>query len=517
MGSGYSTAGSYPTSDATLDCFLNSGYTAGVIADYNVEFVGLTIDGSSSTVWKTINGIVARMARGVKVRNCRFIQLSTPTRFMACDDTLVEACDTNILWNAAHDHFEGPSNAKVIGCTVRNAQGPYCLLFNAASPTASGEVAVNFEAIGNSLQFAASNSNASAVIYLGPLGNITYTFTASTHRIVGNDFDCNSNSSYGVVAQGQVGDYIISGNTFRNSTGNKHAVWVRQDPGTLTNPAGVKVCDNTINTWSCAGLSLIAVEAGTYHDITNNTAINCTCSYLVTTSGAGSVTASLNNGATGTSGRVSTAGATKVLVIDPDVDNQTFNITGAMTFSGGVTVSSAGISSSGNAPVSLVTNADTPSGAVLPFAATTGVVAGMYVYATPAAIPYGATVLSVTGTTVTISGNLIIDLPNGSTVVFVTATTQASFKTTNANVSRLDIGDYRFTNSGGWAGASKRVQMITDNVEQSFIEFNPQNYGGGLALGYGIPGASTYGLYMANTGAVTLPTRSSPPTPAPTT
>jgi len=72
-------------------------------------------------------------------------------------------------------------------------------------------------------------------------------------------------------------------------------------------------------------------------------------------------------------------------------------------------------------PQTLTTNATTSSGsAVLHFAATTGVLAGMYAYDTtnPAALT-NIEVLSVTGTTVTLVGNVPGTVNSGDTIVFV--------------------------------------------------------------------------------------------------
>lgn len=68
--------------------------------------------------------------------------------------------------------------------------------------------------------------------------------------------------------------------------------------------------------------------------------------------------------------------------------------------------------------VSLTTAADAPSGTVLPFWDTTGVTAGMYAFGTN--IANGATVASLTHTSVTLSSALTGDVPAQSTVNFST-------------------------------------------------------------------------------------------------
>ncbi|MGD0578449.1 MAG: hypothetical protein ABSC08_05925, partial [Bryobacteraceae bacterium] len=72
--------------------------------------------------------------------------------------------------------------------------------------------------------------------------------------------------------------------------------------------------------------------------------------------------------------------------------------------------------------VTLTTNADTPSGAVLPFASTTGVVPGMVAIGThiPANPYFTSFVLAVTPTTVTINTNVSGDVPASTAIVFAT-------------------------------------------------------------------------------------------------
>ena len=74
--------------------------------------------------------------------------------------------------------------------------------------------------------------------------------------------------------------------------------------------------------------------------------------------------------------------------------------------------------------LSLPTNGDTPSGATLPFLATAGVIKGMLVSGTNS-IPSGATVASVTSSSVTLSAPLSGDVPNTTPITF-TAPTLAS-------------------------------------------------------------------------------------------
>jgi hypothetical protein len=69
--------------------------------------------------------------------------------------------------------------------------------------------------------------------------------------------------------------------------------------------------------------------------------------------------------------------------------------------------------------VDLASSADTPSGATLPFASTAGVAVGMNVTsAATANIPPGTVVTAVTPTSVTISANIVADVPFGTNIRF---------------------------------------------------------------------------------------------------
>jgi hypothetical protein len=57
------------------------------------------------------------------------------------------------------------------------------------------------------------------------------------------------------------------------------------------------------------------------------------------------------------------------------------------------------------------------------------------------------------------------------------------FKSTNPNMSYLDIYERRFDTAGDWQTASTRIQKTIDTTKQGYIEFNASGNGGGLAFG----------------------------------
>jgi hypothetical protein len=337
-GSGYAGVGTYPTGEAGGEVLLNVGYAASSLAPYNVTIEGLTINCVASEA--SVNGIGARMAQGVRVKDVQLWNCGTGTRFMATDDTRVESSLSDGSINAAFDHFDGPTNAKIIGNTIRHP-GAYASLFNAGSPNATTQIADNFEFIGNTVTFSSPNSSAQTALLYGPLGSALHPLGAHTYRIVGNDFDLGGLSIAAAVLQGAPGNYVISGNTFRNGTGTASAVYVRPEVegSSSTVPSGITVEGNTVYNWTTTS-ALFVISAGSYQRISGNVATGSTYAYLVNLAGSTSAVAEGNVGAAGTSGRILTAGATTPLAIDPDADNGKFVVTGGFQFG---TAASAGV------------------------------------------------------------------------------------------------------------------------------------------------------------------------------
>jgi len=59
----------------------------------------------------------------------------------------------------------------------------------------------------------------------------------------------------------------------------------------------------------------------------------------------------------------------------------------------------------------------------------------------------------------------------------------ARFKSTNPNMSYLDIYERRFNTAGDWQTAATRIQKMIDITKHGYIEFDPPSNGGGLAFG----------------------------------
>lgn len=327
-GNGYTPSTSYLT-EANWDVLLNKDYLTSTLTPYNVTIEGLTIDGSGVTSGTLPNGIGARMAQGIRVINARFYSTSTPTRFRATDDTLVQGCTIDTVTQGP-DHFDAATNAKVIGNTIRSPQ-LYGILFDAGGPSPGGADGYNFEAIGNTIQFAAGNPTNGAAILTGPMGS---GVGEHTHRIIGNDIDVNGDvAMFGVVAQGAPGNFVIASNTFRNGGGTP-AIWVRNDPGAGTAPSGVAVSDNTFSNWSAGSSALIVVAQGSYQQVSGNIVTGGSYASIVNLSGSTSAVAFGNIGPAGSSSRIATSGATTPLVIDPDADNGRYNVTGNLVMQG---------------------------------------------------------------------------------------------------------------------------------------------------------------------------------------
>ncbi len=187
------------------------------------------------------------------------------------------------------------------------------------------------------------------------------------------------------------------------------------------------------------------------------------------------------------------------------------NLTGGLSITGSnllITPSSLGAT----APTSLTTIADAPSGNVLTFTSTTGVIAGMTARAT--GIPLNTLVTSVTPTTVTLTNTLVVDIPASSVINFIFVALSLDLSGTNANLSNLLTYDYRYAAGANWTTATRRVGLIIDSTDEGFLEFNPNGFGGGLGLGAGTPWSPTYGMTMTSSGAINFPVSASAPTMA---
>jgi hypothetical protein len=173
------------------------------------------------------------------------------------------------------------------------------------------------------------------------------------------------------------------------------------------------------------------------------------------------------------------------------------------TFTTTATVSGATLGTAG--PIALVTNATTSAGSnVLNFADTTGVAVGQT--AIGANISDSTTVTAVTATTVTLTTNVTgTGVALGATIRFVALTLQATWSTPNANFSMLRVYEWRSAAGTSWTSATRRIGLRTDVTDQGFMEFNPVGYAGGVAIGSGTPSVGNYGLYMASSGALTIP------------
>lgn len=93
-------------------------FNATTKTDHDITILGGIFDATALVGAIGENGaqhcIRMRMVQTVRVQFSRFISWSDATAFLACDDTLVESCRSTGSWNTAYDHWEGPTNSKVI-------------------------------------------------------------------------------------------------------------------------------------------------------------------------------------------------------------------------------------------------------------------------------------------------------------------------------------------------------------------------------------------------------------------
>jgi polygalacturonase len=101
---------------ATQYPFLkNTNFNSATIADTDITFDNLTVDYSAIYSPGTAHIIHLRKVRTVRVENCTFIGGASQTALLGCDDTLVANNRMLNFTNCGADHWDGPSNARVLG------------------------------------------------------------------------------------------------------------------------------------------------------------------------------------------------------------------------------------------------------------------------------------------------------------------------------------------------------------------------------------------------------------------
>lgn len=195
--------------------FKNTNFNASVITDTDIAFRGIEVDWSniSSSAYGHIFYI--RKARRVIVEDCKTQSGASVSALLGCDDTLVQGCRMKGFLNCGADHWDGPSNARVIGNYIESDNTAQMVNFNPdpTDPPSTGYVASGFTMTANELVSAQATARSTQV---EPLRAGAYMIGAT---ITNNVFrNCS------LVIRGDVRSVTVSGNTFVDLLGTAEAI-----------------------------------------------------------------------------------------------------------------------------------------------------------------------------------------------------------------------------------------------------------------------------------------------------
>jgi hypothetical protein len=292
---------------------FNGGATVTSI-DISVE--NLAFDGTLAPTRGSFHAVRFGQVQRVRVTNSYCINAGDFTAFLGCNDTVCRDNFSSGITNAGHDHWAGPSNALVDGCTVYcdPSAGLYGILFTASDTDDTvAEQAGNFRCTNNTIMNAPG-----AAIWC----NVLTTRAGSDVffcNISGNCINSGAVSSVGagIKISGPGSGHIVRGNIFTAVNGGSTIV-VGADPGTAV-PSGVSITDNIAISCTVSSGNVAYINcAGNEPFISNNVFLGGTASNLVWVSGAQPVV--INNYGVGSpSGQtVSTSGATNAIVMGVD-------------------------------------------------------------------------------------------------------------------------------------------------------------------------------------------------------
>jgi hypothetical protein len=195
--------------------FKNENFDASVITDTDIVFRGIDVDWSniSSAAYGHLFHI--RKARRVIVEDCKTQGGSSASALLGCDDTLVQGCRMKGFLNCGPDHWDGPSNARVIGNYIESDNTAQMVNFNPdpTDPPSTGYVASGFTMTANELVSAQATARPTQI---EPLRAGAYMVGAT---ITNNVFrNCS------LVIRGDVRSVTVSGNTFVDLLGTAEAI-----------------------------------------------------------------------------------------------------------------------------------------------------------------------------------------------------------------------------------------------------------------------------------------------------
>lgn len=238
--------------------FANKNHKASAITDEYLTFEGLTIDyvNLTSSPDGSRHAIYVRKARNVRVISMNFLEGGDSVAFKATDDTLIQGCYAKGFKNCAWDHWEGPTNGKVIGNYAEATSYNEAQIMNwnpdSDAPIQSGLVASNFIATGNIF---VSTDTVSTPIQIEPL-------RADSTKVRNVTFTGNTLVNCSLQMRGDIANAVVTGNSFSDTAGGGSVFNCYTFVGGT--PLGVKFDGNAIaNPTTSSGFGVIRHEGTT--------------------------------------------------------------------------------------------------------------------------------------------------------------------------------------------------------------------------------------------------------------
>lgn len=232
---------------------VNENHDAAVITDENLTVRGITIDYTELFFADgTRHCIYFRKARRVVIEGVTILGGSSSIALLGCDDTLVQGCRLVGFSNCGADHWDGPSNAKVIGNHIESVEAAQMVNWNPdpTLPPSTGFTANNFALIGNTI---VSHEPEATPIQIEPLRSGA---TVRNVTVTGNTI---TNAYF--VLRGDVSDTVIASNTMNGFQGFPPAITSYADVGGA--PGVIKFIANTIRNplTSIGSVAVIRIES----------------------------------------------------------------------------------------------------------------------------------------------------------------------------------------------------------------------------------------------------------------
>jgi hypothetical protein len=209
---------------------VNENHDAAVITDENLTVRGITIDYTALPAADgTRHCIYFRKARRVVIEGVTILGGSSSIALLGCDDTQEIGNRLVGFSNCGSDHWDGPSNCRVIGCHLETDESAQMVNWN-PDPTLGSSVgyeATGFVMTGCTL---VSRENPATPSQIEPLriGGVVRNVAVT----------CNTFVNCSLVLRADTAGAIVEGNTFSGFVGTGEAITAYDrfgvDPGAIT-------------------------------------------------------------------------------------------------------------------------------------------------------------------------------------------------------------------------------------------------------------------------------------------